>query len=250
MMIDPRVSVIDKRLSNVNRIIAFSSAKGGVGKSMCASVGALVLADSGYKVGILDLDFQGASDHLILGGELHFPEEAEGILPLELERGIKYMGFSVFSNDGPVSLRGDNITDAFLEILSVTIWRELDYLIIDMPPGMGEEVLDLIKFVKSVEFLLVSTGSVVSVNVVERFLRFLKEMNVNILGIIENMVGVGDSGLVEELSKRYGVNFLGAIKFDTELEKAVGKASALLSTRFAGEIKSLLFSVLANKVYS
>ncbi len=242
-MIDPRAAVIEKRVENVRRIVVFSSAKGGVGKSVCASVGALVLADGGHRVGLLDLDFQGASDHLILGGELHFPEESRGILPLDLGHGVKFMGFSVFSKDGPVSLRGGNITDAFLEILSVTVWGELDYLIVDMPPGMGEEILDLIRFVGSAEFLLVATGSVVSVSVVERLVKFLKELNVNILGLIENMARMGSSKLVRDLSKGYGIDLLGTIGFDDKLEGAMGDTRRLLSTDFAKEIGTILLSI-------
>ena len=96
-MIDPRLDVIDKRLEPVKRIVAVSSAKGGVGKSVCAALSALAFRESGYRTGLLDLDFQGASAHLLLDVELDFPEEESGIKPLRASSSVDFMSFAAFS---------------------------------------------------------------------------------------------------------------------------------------------------------
>ncbi len=241
--IDPRISVIEKRLNGIKRIIAFSSAKGGVGKSVCSSVGALILANRGYKVGLLDLDFQGSSDYLILGETIHLPSEKHGIIPLKLESGINFMSFSVFSGNNPVTFRGNDATNALIELLSVIIWEELDYLIIDMPPGMGEQILDIMRFVKKVEFLLISTGSLVSLGVVERLIRLLTEQKRKIVGIVENMArGASDSN-VKRLAETFEIDFLGSISFDPSLEISLGKSNLLLSSAFANDLERIVNSM-------
>ena len=166
-MIDPRVSVIEKRLKDVNRILVVSSGKGGVGKSVFSSSAALALNVLGYKTGLLDLDFQGSSDHIILGEGVSFPEESMGIRPFKLSNGIDFVSFSLFTGESALPLRGVDTTNAILELLAVTIWDELDFLIVDLPPGIGEEVLDIIRLIKQLEFILISSSSLISVKVVK-----------------------------------------------------------------------------------
>ena len=132
---DPRLSVIDKRLSEIKRIIAVASGKGGVGKSLVASSLALSLSNKGYRTGLLDIDLYGPSSHIILGvTDYSFPEEEKGILPHKVNN-IRFMSIVYFSEDKPAPLRGIDITNIIIELLSITQWGELDYLIIDMPPG-------------------------------------------------------------------------------------------------------------------
>ena len=146
-MVDPRSSVIDSRLKSVNRVIAVSSGKGGVGKSMVATALALTLAQRGLKIGLFDLDFTSPSTHLIMGVEKVLPKEEKGIIP-PIVNNLAYMSLVYYSGEFATPLRGEDTSNVLIELLSVTKWGELDFLIIDMPPGIGDAVLDLIKLIK------------------------------------------------------------------------------------------------------
>ena len=182
-----RTSVIDRRLAKINRIIAVASGKGGVGKSLVASTLALNLSKKGYKVGLLDLDLYGPSSHVILGVEdFSFPEEEKGILPHKIDD-ISFMSIVYFTQDKPAPLRGIDITNIIIELLAITQWGELDYLIIDMPPGIGDETLDVIHLIKKAEFLVVTTPSKVAMGAVSKLLLILKELKLPVIGVVENM---------------------------------------------------------------
>ncbi|KUK81839.1 MAG: ATPase [Pelotomaculum thermopropionicum] len=228
---DPRLSVVNRRLADVKRIIAVSGGKGGIGKSLTAAVSALHLAGQGYRVGLLDLDFCGPSAHVILGVKGGFPEEDRGILPPQINR-LKFMSLVYFTGGNPAPLRGSDISNAIIEILAITRWETLDYLIIDMPPGLGDPALDVIRLVKRVEFLLVTTASRVAAEVLKKELQMLQQLGMPVIGVLENM-RLGDNSLKEEILKLQAP-FLGAIDFDRELEGALGDASALMQTGFAG----------------
>src|SRR3990172_12608597 len=166
LMVDPRTSIINERLSKIGRIMAVSSGKGGVGKSMVATALALSLAKEGCRVGLFDLDFTGPSTHIILGVPSNVqPKEDKGIVPPTFE-GLAYMSLVYFVGDNPAPLRGADVSNALLELLSITQWGELDFLIIDMPPGIGDVVLDLVRLIQRIEFLIVTTPSLLAFEVV------------------------------------------------------------------------------------
>ncbi len=167
-MVDPRTSVINLRLSKIGRIIAVSSGKGGVGKSMVATALALSLAKDGCRVGLFDLDFTGPSTHIILGVPSKVqPKEEKGLVPPTFQ-GLSYMSLVYFVGDNPAPLRGADISNALIELLSVTQWGQLDFLVVDMPPGIGDAVLDLIRLVDGIEFLIVTTPSLLAFEVVKK----------------------------------------------------------------------------------
>ena len=244
-MIDPRLSVIERRLSPIKRILVFASGKGGVGKSICSSVTSLILAHRGHHVGLLDLDFQGASTHLFLGASLGLPEESHGLLPLSVGEGLDFMSIAAFTGERAVPLRGGDVTNALIELLTVTIWGDLDYLIVDMPPGIGDEALDLIRFMGRSEVVVISTPSVVSVRVVERLLRMFLELDVTIRGIIENMCfDAKGSALQMELAEDLGISHLGTIPYFPDLEAAIGSPRALLESPFGLSLERMLSSFI------
>jgi len=230
---DPRRSVIDKRLAGVGRIIAFCSAKGGVGKTFCASVSALLLAkavSAGGKtaaIGLFDLDFQGASAHIVLGAKPRLPEEKEGILPQRTSEGVLLLSAAAFTGERALPLRGAEVTDAVLELFAVTQWGALDLLILDMPPGMGDEMLDLLTLVPRLEVLVVSTPSLISTAVVDRLIGLLLAVDAGIIGIMANM-SRGDAGAVRDLAGRNGIPYLGEVPFDPLVEKETGRPAGLL----------------------
>lgn len=240
---DPRTSVIEKRINNIKRIISVASGKGGVGKSLVASTLALTLSEKGYKVGLLDLDLYGPSSHIILGLEKYkFPEEEKGIIPPRTN-GIKFMSIVYFTEEKPAPFRGVDITNAIIEILAITQWGKLDYLIIDMPPGLGEETLDIIRLVKKNEFLIVTAPSKVSISAVGKLLSILKELNLPIIGVIENMK-MSDSNYIKNNVTEMKIRYLGFISFDKDLEESIGKPNNLQKTDFMEDLKNILSKIV------
>jgi ATP-binding protein involved in chromosome partitioning len=242
--IDPREIAINVRLEKVRRIIPVVSGKGGVGKSLVSTTLALVLAQRGYKVGLLDLDFHGASDHVILGFEpKEFPEEDRGVVPPTVH-GVKFMTIAYYTEDRPTPLRGKEISDALIELLTITRWDELDYLVIDMPPGLGDQLLDVLRFLKRGEFLVVATPSKLSLNVVRKLIELLKEEGHKVIGVVENMKLLSEQFSeekdVEKLAEEFGVPYLVGIPFYLDLDAKVGNVEELLKTEFAEKIRELV----------
>jgi len=240
---DVRTSVIDKRLEKIKCIISVASGKGGVGKSLVAASFALMLSKKGYKVGLLDLDIYGPSSHIILGiNDFSFPKEEKGILPHEVY-GIKFMSIVYFSQDKPAPLRGADITNVIIELLAITIWGELDYLIIDMPPGIGDETLDVIHLIKKSEFVIVTTPSKVALGAVDKLLNILKELKLPIIGIIENMK-IDDLTLIQDYVKEKDFNYLGSVFYDRYLEVTIGFPDKLTNSSFMKDLKKVYEKII------
>ncbi len=235
---DPRLNVIDERLSGVKKIIAISGGKGGVGKSSVSSMLALVLKDMGKKVGLLDLDLSGPTGHIILGLEDVFPEEEKGIIPPEVNE-IKFMSIVYFAGKNPLPFRGEDYSNAIIELLAITRWGELDCLIIDMPPGIGDTTLDAIRVIKNIEFIMVGNQSKLTLETLKKVLLMSKEAKKKVVGVIENMAA---SEVKEKENKlaSLGVPFLGGIGFDEKYESSLGNADKLLETQFAKDLKNII----------
>ena len=236
-MSDPRPGLIGRRLGRVNEIIAVSSGKGGVGKSIVASTLALYLVESGHSVGLLDLDFTSPATHVILGIEGLFPDEEYGIIP-PVAHDIKYMSITHFALDKPAPLRGADVSDAIIELLAITRWGALDYLIIDMPPGLGDATLDVIRFVEGIRFLVVTTPSKVAYETVRKQLALLKKLRVSVIGVVENMARK-PSDYVSLNVENDGVPYLGALGYDEGLEESLGHEARLKVTKFYAEASRL-----------
>jgi ATP-binding protein involved in chromosome partitioning len=236
-LVDPRTSVIDQRLKRISRIIAVSSGKGGVGKSLVATTLALALARKGSKVGLFDLDFASPSTHLILGARDAQPKEEKGIVP-PVVKGLEYMSLTYYSKDNAAPLRGSDVSNALIELLSVTRWSELDFLVIDMPPGIGDAVLDLIRLVRNIEFLIVTTSSQLAFETVKKLVSLLQDLRVPIIGVVENMKMSQERG-VQRQTENLGVAFLGEIPYDPKVEKAIGDETRLLNTVLAQRISEI-----------
>ena len=233
---DPRVNIIDKRLEKVKKVIAISGGKGGIGKSTVAAALALILSEGGYKVGLLDLDLWGPSAHVIIGTGDVYPEEKKGIIPLDIH-GVKFMSVVYYTSDRPLPLRKSGFNQAVIELLAVTLWGSLDFLIIDMPPGMADATLDVIRVIKKISFCIIAVPSKVVLETVNKTIKMLKEAGTPVVGVIENMGG--KRFLVREQVKKFNIPFLGEIGFDPKLEEAVGDAAELLRTDFAKSISKI-----------
>ena len=244
-MVDPRISVISHRLSGISRIIAVSSGKGGVGKSMVATTLALTLAKSGCRVGLFDIDFTSPSTHIILGAQNVQPKEEKGLIPPTVH-GLEYMSLIYFVGDNPAPLRGADVSNALIELLTVTQWGTLDFLVIDMPPGIGDAILDLVRLIKRIEFLIVTTPSLLAFETVKKQVALLCELKMPIIGVVENMKMDKTKGIADETGK-LGLKYLGEIPFDPQVEEAIGDVAKLLNTAVGKKIRQIADSVILAK---
>jgi ATP-binding protein involved in chromosome partitioning len=226
--VDPRLSIIPRRLAGVKRVVAVTGGKGGIGKSVVSSVLALVMARDGKRAGLLDLDLTSPTDHVILGLADEFPTEEFGLEPPNVG-GVRFMSVQYFARERAAPLRGREITDALIEILAVTCWGELDVLIVDMPPGLGDAALDALRLLPRVEFLVVANGSAVVLETVRRMLRLLVELRAPIVGVVENMAR-GRSGAVSDLARDFDVAYAGALPDEHALEASFGDPLRLVTT--------------------
>ena len=233
-MIDPRIIIVNERMKNVKKIVAVSSGKGGVGKSIIASTLALELAKKRYRVGLFDLDFTGPSAHIILGIEGLQPKEEKGIIPPRTH-GIRFMSITYYSGDLATPLRGADVSNALIELLAITRWGKLDYLILDMPPGIGDATLDLIRLIKNITFLIVTTSSQLAFETVKKLVSLLKSQKVNVLGVVENMK-MDKSTNIQRSTEELGLEFITGIPYDPAIEEAIGGTDRLLRTSLARKI--------------
>ncbi len=222
---------LERRLCQIGQKLLVMSGKGGVGKSTMSVSLALALAKEGKKVGLLDVDLHGPSLPTMLGlnKEQVFSNE-DGLTPLEFE-GIKVMsiGFMLERDDQAMIMRGPMKHGAIQQFLADVSWGELDYLVIDCPPGTGDEPLSAAQLLgKGAAAVVVTTPQDVALVDVEKSISFCSELNLNLLGVIENMSGficphcgeVSDifkSGGGEMLSAKREVPFLGKIPLDPRM---------------------------------
>jgi ATP-binding protein involved in chromosome partitioning len=218
-------------MGGVRNIIAVSSGKGGVGKSTVAVNLAVSLARDGARVGLMDADVYGPNVPLMLGVAALRPEVSGNKLrPLEAH-GIKLMSMAVLKpGDEPMIVRGPILHSLVRQFLQDVEWGELDYLVVDMPPGTGDVQLSLAQLVPVQGAVLVTTPQEVALADVRRALRMFEAVNVPILGVIENMsyfvapdtgarYHIFGEGGGQRLSDEYGVPFLGSVPLGMEVRE-------------------------------
>lgn len=218
----------------MQRIIAVSSGKGGVGKSLVASALALILARKNFRVGLFDADFTSPSTHIILGVKKIQPREEKGIIPIQVH-GFKYISIVAYSREEALPLRGMDVSSALIEFFAVTKWGELDFLIIDMPPGISDATLDLIKLVKVIEFLMVTTPSPLAFETVKKLVKLMADLKVPVIGVVENMK-MKEGSFIKQQVAAAGLTYLGEIPFDPKIEEALGRVDVLIETIFARKL--------------
>lgn len=242
MGLDPRLAVIEERFSRVRRVIAVASSKGGVGKTLISVTLALAAAEKGLRPGLLDIDLTNPTAHIVLGVDTEAvkPEEEKGVVPPEVH-GVRFMTVAFYSGENPLPLRGSEIDDAFKEILAITRWGELDVLFVDTPPGISNEILDLLSYIPRVETLVVATPSPLAIRSTARLVKMLRDANERIVGAVVNMVGGAGALLdTEELLRSLGVEILGEIPMDPEVDRALGDPHRLLATKFGRAVAEVL----------
>jgi ATP-binding protein involved in chromosome partitioning len=218
-------------LPGVNHIIAVGSGKGGVGKTTLAVNLAVSLAKLGYKVGLLDADIYGPNVPLMMGVNRQ-PNLLEGniIEPLTAH-GVKLISVGFISpGDKPLVMRGPMLHQIIRQFLQQVAWGELDYLLVDLPPGTGDVVISLVQTVPLTGAVVVSTPSDVSLQDARKALEMFHQVNVEVMGIVENMshftcphcnkeIDIFARGGAERMAKQFGVAFLGAVELDSDIRQ-------------------------------
>src|SRR3990172_2660847 len=240
-MRDQRIKIIKESLESITRIIAVSSGKGGVGKSLIATTLALTLAKKVCKVGLSDLDFTSPTTDTIRGDKNAQPKEDKGLVPPNVQ-GLEYMSLIYYTSDQPAPLRGTDTSNALIELLAITRWSKLDYLIIDMPPGIGDAVLDLIRLVNRIEFIIVTTPSKLAFETVKKLSSLLRDLKIPVVGVIENMK-MNKQNNIQLQTEKLGLPYLAGIPYDAKVEEAIGNTAALLETAIAHGAKEIAVNI-------
>jgi ATP-binding protein involved in chromosome partitioning len=221
-----------KPLAEVKNIIAVASGKGGVGKSTTAANLALAWAAQGARVGLLDADIYGPSQPQMMGLAGQKPESADGkhLTPLRVH-GVEVMsiGFMIDAEQ-PMAWRGPMVTQALTQLLGETIWGNLDYLVVDMPPGTGDIQLTLAQRVPVSGAIIVTTPQDIALLDARKGLKMFEKVEVRVLGIVENMSvhicsncghaeHIFGSGGGARMAEQYGVQLLGELPLDIRIRE-------------------------------
>ncbi len=208
----------------VHNVVAIASGKGGVGKSTVAVNVAVALAQSGARVGLLDADIYGPNVPTMMGVD-RLPQPKDNKLIPADAHGVKLMSIGFLVKPGqPLIWRGPMLHSAIRQFLEDVVWGELDYLIIDLPPGTGDAQLSLAQSVPLSGGVIVTLPQQVSLEDATRGLEMFRQLNVNVLGIVENMsylelpdgtrMDVFGTGGGEQMARKTGVPFIGTIPMD------------------------------------
>jgi ATP-binding protein involved in chromosome partitioning len=229
-------------IPGVKNLVAVASGKGGVGKTTVSVNLALALTRMGATVGLLDADVYGPNVPIMLGTDEQPQALSEReILPVQAQ-GIKLISMGLLNpGDKPMIWRGPMLHSVMTQFLRSVVWGELDYLIIDLPPGTGDVQLSLIQLVPVTGAVLVTTPSTVALADVRKAIEMFRQVNVEIIGVVENMsffscphcqgkIDVFGHGEGRRIADTYGVPLLGEIEIDPRIRIGgdTGKPVALL----------------------
>ena len=230
--------VIADRLGHIRHKIFVMSGKGGVGKSSVTVNTAAALARRGFKVGILDVDIHGPSVPNLLGltSTVEIDEPTQLMIPAAYDENLSVISMDTFlqDKDQAVLWRGPKKTSAIRQFIADVKWGDLDFLLIDSPPGTGDEHMTVMQSIPDALCVVVTTPQEISLADVRKAINFLQYTNSNVLGVVENMSGLVcphchqeidlfKKGGGVELAKRYGLKFLGAVPLDPTTVVAADK---------------------------
>lgn len=231
-------SMLEKphELSKIKKVIAVMSGKGGVGKSLVTSLAAVESVRAGYKTAILDADITGPSIPRSFGLTERATGSEAGLFPVKTQTGISVMSLNLLTENetDPAIWRGPMIAGVVKQFWTDVIWNEVDYMMVDMPPGTGDVPLTVFQTIPINGIIIVTTPQELVSMIVEKAVKMAKLMNVPILGIVENMsyaecpdcgkkIQVFGDSHIEEIAKEYGLPVLARIPMNPKLAAACDK---------------------------
>ena len=228
-------------LSKVKNIIAIASGKGGVGKSTVSVNLAVALAQQGHKVGLMDADIYGPSQPAMLGSEGAQPDVSGNAIKPIKKHGVDFVSMGLLvGEDTPVIWRAPMAMKMIQQFINSVTWGELDYLLIDLPPGTGDVQLTLAQQAQLTGAVIVTTPQHIALGVAKKGLRMFEQVKVPIVGIIENMSGftckhcgettaVFSEGGGKRMAEKVGVNYLGALPLDPEIMMSGDEGTPVLT---------------------
>jgi len=231
---------ITRSLEKIQNKIGVYSGKGGVGKTTVAVNLAAHLANSGSKVGLLDADIDCPNATKVLG-VVEGPNVENGRIQPALKNGVKVVSMAFFQQkeDEAIIWRGPMIHNAINQFLQMTDWGDLDYLIVDMPPGTSDAPLTIMQALTMDGFIVVTTPQALAAMDAKRSINMIKKLNTNVLGIVENFTSdIFGSGAGEELSAELNLPFLGSIALRPDYRDQ-SQASVLINPEIEKEFVSI-----------
>jgi Mrp family chromosome partitioning ATPase len=249
--------IIESNLARIKRKILVMSGKGGVGKSTIAGYLALLLSNKGHQVGLLDVDLHGPSIPRLMNvqGGLDMQPEQRVVRPYRFSENLGLVSLEMVMGDRDTAViwRGPLKISAIRQFISDIEWGDLDYLVVDSPPGTGDEPLTVAQTIPDAEALIVTTPQEISLADVRKSINFCRQVNMDILGLVENMSGlvcshcgervsIFGSGGGKKMALKMGVPLLGEIPIEPEMV-ALGDKGKLDSLMEKSDLE-------INKVYN
>ena len=217
-------------LPGIKAVIAVGSGKGGVGKTTVSVNLAVALAKLGFRVGLIDADIYGPNVPMMMGQSRQPSVTPDSMMePLE-SFGVRFISVGLISpGDKPLVMRGPMLHQIIRQFLQQVAWGPLDFLLVDLPPGTGDVVISLVQTVPLTGAVVVSTGSGVALQDARKALEMFHQVNVEMLGMVENMsrmtlpsgevLDVFGAGGTESTARQYNLNFLGSVDLDPDIRK-------------------------------
>ncbi len=236
---------VSENLGRIKHKVGVYSGKGGVGKTTIAVNLAVTLAQQGYKVGILDVDIDCPNITRVMNLQERPQMDNGRIIPPELY-GVKVVSMAFFQEkeDEAIIWRGPMVHNAINQFLEMTEWGELDYLIIDLPPGTSDAPLTVMQVLTVDGFISVTTPQYLAVLDAKRSINMIKKMNINILGVVENFSGeVFGTGAGEVLAQDMGVPFLGKVELRIDYRQS-SKPTVLVNKDVLQEFENIVSKIV------
>lgn len=241
-------------LPGVAHVVAVGSGKGGVGKTTVAVNLSVALAKLGYKVGLIDADIYGPNVPTMLGATRQPNVVGENRIEPVQAHGVKFISIGLISpGDKPLVMRGPMLHQIIRQFLQQVEWGELDFLIIDLPPGTGDVVISLVQTVPLTGAIVVSTGSSVALEDARKALEMFHQVKVDVLGLVENMsqmtlptgevIDVFGAGGTERTAAQFGLDFLGALELNPSIREGGDKGMPIALAGPDSKLASEVYAV-------